>query len=298
MLYGANPQMFEDVMQQTGIPTRTRARCIDDERKRHAAWDQLLRGHRRKGIDPGMPGDLDPSTPGKTVAVVFDTPKNQQFNQFKTFLQRSRMIDTLATLLTKLYVLPRDTKLQVTECGVVNAFYNSEDGSVTLCYEMLQEVMNVFAKAEGSDGPPAGDERQKPPPNPPTPQPRSEDTFNLAQFLTGIWRLQQHSDKGTTDDILVQAMPDGTYRARHDVQVPGMTQHVVIAVLGRWSAEAAQGQGTFHLVLQPQQWTPSQLCLAPDGSCRPLNMSPTNMIVQIRDRNTLASAAGLATRVQ
>ncbi len=240
MLYGASPRGFEPVMEQTGIPERTRARCIEDERKRHAAWDKLLSSHRRRGVDPVMPGELDPATPGKRVTVAYQPPKDPGWAPLQTFLQRSRMLETAAKLLSDLYVLPRDTQIVVRECGNPNAFYNPNDGSVTLCYDMVAWVLLTFSKHEGTQGPVAGEAAPKPTPvdtpaNAPAPPPVS--TFNVAAFLEGTWRFKTPDDKGVSDDILVQASADGTYRARHDVTIPN-AEHVVIGVVGRWSAEA------------------------------------------------------------
>lgn len=298
MLYGAAPQMFEDVMQQTGIPERTRARCIDDERKRHLAWDGLLRSHRRRGVDPVMPGDLEPGTPGHRVTVEYHPPADPRYGQLMTFMQRSRMLETAADLLSKLYVLPRDTKIVVRDCNETNCFYNPQDGSVTMCYEMLAFVATQFAQHEGTSGQVA-DQKPAPAPTPvsaPRPAtPVAGATFNLAQFLAGTWRLQQ-IDGQTTDDILVQPSPDGSYRARHSITLPNKDS-IVIGVAGRWSAEPLASDRTFDLTLTPQQWTPQQIC-AKDGSCEPLQLDPTRATVKIQDRNTLTSDQGRATRIQ
>jgi hypothetical protein len=311
MLYGASPRNFEPVMEQTGIPERTRARCIDDERKRHLAWDSLLRSHRRRGVDAVMPGDLDPATPGKRMNVVFEAPKTQAYAPLRVFLERSRMLDTAGDLMSRLYVLPRDTKLVVRECGDTNAFYNSDDGSVNLCYEMVAWVLATFAKHEGVSGPVAGDATpaqpmpSQPMPSQPAPSrpagtpagpPPPATTFNIAAFLEGSWRLKTTEDKGVTDDILVQASADGTYRGRHDVSIPN-ADHVTIGVVGRWSAEATANPRTYNLVLTPQQWSPRQIC-GKGGSCAPLDLDETRITVQIKDRNTLVSDQGQVTRVE
>ena len=310
MLYGAAPQMFEQVMQQTGIPERTRARCIDDERKRHAAWDRLLRDHRRQGVDPVMPGTLAASTPGGTVTVEFQEPKTPQFKVLESFLQRSHMLETAAALLTKLYVLPRDTKIVVRECGQVNCFYRPSDGSVTMCYEMLAYVLQTFARHEGtgttdqqkptatpaSTTPSTTPTPTTPTPTTPTPGEAAGKTMNLAQFLAGTWQLQQRADNGVVDEILVEAHPDGTYRARHDAGIPGKAK-LVVGVVGRWSATPAPGPRMFDLTLTPVQWSPREVC-GQAGNCQPLNLPPTHVRVQIVDRNTLASDQGQATRVQ
>ena len=300
MLYGAAPQLFEDVMQQTGIPERTRARCIDDERKRHAAWDNLLRGHRRRGVDPVMPGDLDPATPGKRMTIEFRAPRDHRFDPLVTFFKQTRMLETAAELVTKLYVLPRDTKIIVEECGVANCFYRPSDGSVTMCYEMLAFVMDVFNHHEGSSGPVAADkppapEASAPPPPPPVAR-QGASGMNLAAFLAGTWHLVNRGDNGVVDDIQIEAMADGTYRAHHNAGRPDGAK-LAVGVLGRWSTEPAAGDRDFQLTLTPVQWSPRQFC-GGDGKCQPLDLGPTRLVVTVVDRNTLLSAQGRATRIQ
>lgn len=295
MLYGAAPRVFEPVMQQTGIPERTRARCIDDERKRHAAWDTLLRSHRRRGVDPVMPGDLDPSTPGKTVTVEYAPTSNENYAALGEFLKRSQMLETAADLLSKLYVLPRDTKIIVRECGAVNCFYNSRDGSVTICYEMLAYVLVMFNRHEGTQGQPVttGTTAPTPQPAPQTAPPAS--TLDIAGTLAGIWRMQINSGS-TVDNLLIEAKADGTYKARHEVGV-GEGKQVVVATIGRWSAEPVAERQSFKLVITPLKWYPTNIC-NDAGACTPLNLSPVEVVVRVQDRNTLVAQDIRATRVQ
>jgi hypothetical protein len=56
--------------------------------------------------------------------------------------------------------LPRSVSVRTAQCGNVNAFYSPRQGAVTMCYEMLNHLANIFvrdgqwtqAQAEAVDG--------------------------------------------------------------------------------------------------------------------------------------------------
>jgi hypothetical protein len=257
-------------MDAAGIPDRTKQRCINDEPKRHAAWDKLLTPFRRRGVSPNIPGDLDPATPGHTVSVVYEEPKNPAIRPYAQELRDSGVFETIADAITKQFVLPRDTKIIFRDCGVENCFYNPSDGSVTMCWEMISFVMQEFRK-HGQSAPP-----------PPQPGPQPGAAPNLDQFLLGRWHEISNAN-GMIIDVQLEFDPQNTYQAQLKVVSP---QQMTIIVQGQFHITPAGGNRA-QINFVPTRWTPPQ---AP--------MNPTTVGIELVDRNTFRSADGVATRLQ
>jgi hypothetical protein len=47
---------------------------------------------------------------------------------------------------SNLPALPRSVGLRMAQCGNVNAFYNPRQGTVTMCYELLQHLAGIFVQ--------------------------------------------------------------------------------------------------------------------------------------------------------
>jgi 3'-phosphoadenosine 5'-phosphosulfate sulfotransferase len=47
---------------------------------------------------------------------------------------------------TNLPPLPRSVSVRMSQCGNVNAFYNPRQGAVTMCYELLNHLANIFVR--------------------------------------------------------------------------------------------------------------------------------------------------------
>lgn len=281
MLYGAAPQVFNGLMDAAGIPDRTKQRCIADEPKRHAAWDKLLTPMRRRGVAPNIPGDLDPATPGHTVTVVYEEPKDPAMRPFAEELRDSGAFEVIAEAVAKQFVLPRDTKIVFRDCGVENCFYSPSDGSVTMCWEMINFVMQEFRK-HGQNAPLPPQPGPVPGPAPaPGPGPNPGPSLSLDQFLIGRWHERSNAN-GMVIDMQLEFGPQNMYQAQLQVMSP---QPMTIQVQGQWRITPT-GDNRAQINFVPIRWFPPQ---AP--------MNPTTVPIELVDRNTFRSADGIATRL-
>lgn len=85
--------------------------------------------------------------PGDFV-VEATTVSNVKYEDLDREIKKSRVLEKAAEDLNAALILPRDIALRSSDCdGVVNAFYNPEDNSITICYELMEHFFNVFRKA-------------------------------------------------------------------------------------------------------------------------------------------------------
>jgi hypothetical protein len=83
------------------------------------------------------------------VKIEYVLPKNQAFQPLVDLLKKRRVLERLQTLLSP-FLLPRDLTLKVTECGMINAWY--ENDAITICYEYFDFVQKNAPKEPSSIG--------------------------------------------------------------------------------------------------------------------------------------------------
>jgi hypothetical protein len=277
------------LMDDAKVPESRRASCIEEAARKQKTWNALLRPHRRRDADPDFPGDLPADAPGGKVTVEYG-PMNSAFARVMgPVLKQAHLFENLAGIATKLYVLPRDTKIIVRDCDEANCWYSEDDGSVTICYSMMKLVLDLVHQHEG------GQTGAPPPPvATPTPKPKpAPQSVDLPHFLTGTWFSQTTNALGFAE---TRAMlnADGTYLAQESIRMSS-GGFVVITARGRWSAQP-MGGNRFTMTQVPFEWTPRQICQAP-GYCQPLTLGRVTEVITIVDRNTMRTQAGQINRV-
>jgi len=71
------------------------------------------------------------------VKVRYDAPKNADFKVYAAHLESERFLEGIADSINAQIKLPTDLTLVASQCDTVNAFYDPETHSVTLCYELV-----------------------------------------------------------------------------------------------------------------------------------------------------------------
>lgn len=77
--------------------------------------------------------------------------RNARYADIDREVKDEKLLEKAADRLNRALILPRDIVLRTKDCdGEVNAFYNPDDESVTVCYELMEHFYKVF-QAGGSD---------------------------------------------------------------------------------------------------------------------------------------------------
>jgi hypothetical protein len=188
-------------------------------------------------------------------------------------------------MVSDLYALPRDAKLVFRDCGTVNCWYNPADGSVTMCYEMIEFAIKLMQKYEGATA-------QAPATPQPSSQPQTQTQSDPRTFLVGAWHTIKH-ESGVRSDLLTIFRTDGTFRVSDRVTMPGFDQ--VLEAKGRWTV-TSNGQGRRRIAMRPTEWKPRQVCVK--GSCSLLSTKEDVSDVEIVDHDTLRGKVDEMRRVQ
>lgn len=67
-----------------------------------------------------------------------------RYNEIDRQIKEEKLLEKAADRLNSSLILPYDISLITKDCGEVNAFYDAETNSVTVCYELMEHFYTVF----------------------------------------------------------------------------------------------------------------------------------------------------------
>ena len=76
---------------------------------------------------------------------------NPRYNEIDRQIKEEKLLEKAADRLNSSLILPYNINLITRDCGEVNAFYNAETHSVTVCYELMEHFYTVFRSDGLSD---------------------------------------------------------------------------------------------------------------------------------------------------
>jgi len=79
-----------------------------------------------------------------------ESVSNSRYLELDKQVKREKLLERAADGLNQALILPHDISLKSKDCGNVNAFYDSDDQSVTVCYELMEQFFHDF-RSNGYD---------------------------------------------------------------------------------------------------------------------------------------------------
>lgn len=92
------------------------------------------------------------------LKLVYGRLSGAEHKELEKVFREERFFEDILDELNQSLVLPRDVPVRLEECSEVNAFYDSEKGSVTLCYELLEHFLELFGNQVEGDSEKAQEE--------------------------------------------------------------------------------------------------------------------------------------------
>lgn len=80
-----------------------------------------------------------------SIRLVYELPANPAFNAIRTKIEKSKVFEDTVGELNDTLSLPSDLRVTFSQCGEVNAFYDSETKRVIMCYELVAAFEQQFA---------------------------------------------------------------------------------------------------------------------------------------------------------
>jgi len=72
---------------------------------------------------------------------------NAKYAEIDRQVKKAKLIENAAERLNRALILPYDIQLRTKDCGETNAFYDSNDQTVTVCYELMEHYYKVFRES-------------------------------------------------------------------------------------------------------------------------------------------------------
>lgn len=118
LFYGASPDTRQALAEELGLPEDRAASCPDEWALAQNSWGKYL-------------DELQDSGAGETLQWVGETDDNPI----------TAALHEEVTYLNSIMTLPTPISVQVASCDEVNAFYDPETKTITMCSEMIDYVM-------------------------------------------------------------------------------------------------------------------------------------------------------------
>lgn len=79
------------------------------------------------------------------------TVENSRYDEIDRQVKNEKLLEKAADKLNRALILPNDLFIKTKDCKEVNAFYNPNNASVTICYELMEHFFKVFKSAGETD---------------------------------------------------------------------------------------------------------------------------------------------------
>ena len=135
VLYGSDPERFEDLPDKLELPWQRAWSCADYEYDRIAKATQwLLETY-------GVRDDASTSRRTGKVGVLYEEPGENKRRAHK-MLEKAALFEHKANLMNSLFNLPHDIAIVGADClGDTTAYWNEDRREVVFCYELVERFV-------------------------------------------------------------------------------------------------------------------------------------------------------------
>jgi hypothetical protein len=77
--------------------------------------------------------------------------RNPNYEELDRQIKNDKTLEKAADRLNRSLILPGDIYLRTKDCGEANAFYNPQDVSITICYELMERFYKLFRMSGDPD---------------------------------------------------------------------------------------------------------------------------------------------------
>ena len=146
LLYGSDPDKYEEVEKQLGLPYQRAFSCADYEH------EQARRAVNRVIEVYGRLYDSD-NNPGK-VRVIYEKPLSEEHRRIGAIVEKAGVAKLVAGHLESLVALPNDISIVFMAClGNETAFWQRDSKEIVMCYDLLERFEYLYQARRCFDTP-------------------------------------------------------------------------------------------------------------------------------------------------
>jgi hypothetical protein len=132
MMVGSDQQKYKSLAEDMKLPEERQTSCVRDYKTTMWSWEEMLKSHRRAADQPKV-----------TINVEYQDDK--KFATQAKILRDMGLLDALAAHAADRYVWPKPFSIVARSCGDPNATWNAGSRTLTLCYELAGEFIELYA---------------------------------------------------------------------------------------------------------------------------------------------------------
>ncbi len=136
MMVGSDPAKFKALAEETKLPEERQTSCVRDYKTTTWSWDQMLKPHIRSADQP-------------KTAIKVEYQDDKKFEIQARVLRQMGLLEALATHAADRYAWPTPFAIVARSCGDPNATWNFGARTLTLCYELANEFIQLFQGYSG-----------------------------------------------------------------------------------------------------------------------------------------------------
>ena len=131
MMVGSDPEKYEKLAADTKLPEERQTSCVRDWKTTSWSWDEMLKQHRRAADQPKV-----------AITVTYEDDKTYAVQA--KILRDMGLLDALAAYAADRFVWPKPFSMVAKSCGEPNATWNIGAKTLTLCYELANEFIELY----------------------------------------------------------------------------------------------------------------------------------------------------------
>lgn len=80
------------------------------------------------------------------LSIEYVPPQNPDYQELATIIENAAVYEQMVEKLNQELALPTDILVKFEECGEENAYYDSENAQISMCYELIQRYAEIFGE--------------------------------------------------------------------------------------------------------------------------------------------------------
>jgi Putative metallopeptidase len=88
---------------------------------------------------------------GAAFTVTYGPVEDPTFAQWQSDFRQMRFLEEIAAALNGMFILPQPVAMRFEECGEPNAFYEPAERAILVCFELVDELDQIFARDDDAD---------------------------------------------------------------------------------------------------------------------------------------------------
>ena len=131
MMIGSNPEKYKTLAADTKLPEERQTSCVRDYKTTSWSWEEMLKPHLRAADQP-------------KVKINVEYQDDKKYAAQAKILRDMGLLDILAAHAADRYVWPKPFSMVARSCGDPNATWNAGTKTLTLCYELASEFIELY----------------------------------------------------------------------------------------------------------------------------------------------------------